>query len=897
MIRVPSFFLFLAVFLTGTVSLHAAGAVTGKQYAAGTGQTFSYFAGRLPHEVSVARSTGGSLTYGYSTDGAKDLTSATWPEVTSGVFTIPPATQGYGYDRAGRLRTIGDSSGNRTQAYQNGRLKATTWNSGLFAGNQLITDLDTSGRDCGFTLNRNGTTIHSATRVPDGVSGEISEVSSGGLTIVIKRNAARQITGFEWHPSDPTAPVVTQTWSRGSAGRILSARSSVVGSPSFDWINDQTKTLRISAASGARVWAGLAGGDLTEIPDFNLTGSFNLTLPSTQSSGWVPWHTLAMLPGEGEGTFGANAVYNPLASPDAKAEQSGAVWIPPVNETFAYDADGNRQSTALWDYGWDGRNTLVRARTKDYNTAPQGYDITCDYDAEGRRFKKFVTTYQNGSITAQDHITFLWDGWDMIYERHQQPSGLTTLERKYVWGPDLSGSHGGAGGAGGLLLIRETRGTQTADYYPLYDGGGHVIALADSNSNLVAEYAYGPFGEQIYARGPHAQSCPFRYATKYYDSEMGLYYFGRRYLDPITGQWLSREPLGEDESLHLYAYCHNDPVNKVDDRGLAEVAVNSDHSLTTFGLALVNIAKGDPQAARSLLLAAQVQAEVSGAGLDKLIGNGGGAAIGATTRGITDAVGRAFGDGRDEWLKVGNAAELGAGATWWSTELPDKDSVAADVFGMVSPALTTAAKRSAERAARHSSPEHYTAGEIALEASYIPPRFLVGVYNALSLARVTTGQEITFKGWKSGLGLNEVPTSHRYSEAALTLVPMLKLEGALAEGTILYRGLAEGENIVGGLVARAPGAGNGVIAHVAGQRASQWISSTKSLEIAQQRFGQFGIVAIDTSKVTMPIVDVSAGLPGLPNHFMLPRWARATQEVLIQDYVPEEAVWLISGPR
>ena len=575
MIRVPSFFLFLAVFLTGTVSLHAAGAVTGKQYAAGTGQTFSYFAGRLPHEVSVARSTGGSLTYGYSTDGAKDLTSAAWPEVVSGVFTIPPATQGYGYDRAGRLRTIGDSSGNRTQAYQNGRLKATTWNSGRFAGNQLITDLDTSGRDCGFTLNRNGTTIHSATRVPNGVSGEISEVSSGGLTIVIKRNAARQITGFEWHPTDPTAPVVTQTWSRSAAGRILTAGSSVVGSPSFDWINSQTKTLRISAASGARVWAGLAGGDLTEIPDFNLTGSSNLTLPSTQSSGWVPWHTLAMLPGEGEGTFGANAVYNPLASPDAKAEQFGAVWIPPVNETFAYDADGNRQSTALWDYGWDGRNKLVRARTKDYNisTTPQGYDVTCDYDAENRRCKKFVTTYQNGSIVSQDHITFLWDGWDMIYERHQQPSGLTTLERKYVWGPDLSGSHGGAGGAGGLLLIRETRGTQTKDYYPLYDGCGHVIALADSNGNLVAEYAYGPFGELIHAKGPMAQINPIRYATKYYDSELGLYYFGQRYLDPITNQWLSREPLGEGVSVNLYSYCHSDPINKVDMQGLEEVVV------------------------------------------------------------------------------------------------------------------------------------------------------------------------------------------------------------------------------------------------------------------------------------------------------------------------------------
>ena len=54
---------------------------------------------------------------------------------------------------------------------------------------------------------------------------------------------------------------------------------------------------------------------------------------------------------------------------------------------------------------------------------------------------------------------------------------------------------------------------------------------------------------------------------------------------------------------------------------------------------------------------------------------------------------------------------------------------------------------------------------------------------------------------------------------------------------------------------------------------------------------------IDTSKVTTPIVDVSSGLPGLPNSYTLPRWARATQEVLIQDRVPAEAVSRVFSPR
>ena len=262
-----------------------------------------------------------------------------------------------------------------------------------------------------------------------------------------------------------------------------------------------------------------------------------------------------------------------LPRPDAVADRYGAVWVPPKNESFAYDADGNRQSSSLWNYRWDGRNMLVEADTQNYATAPEGWHITFDYDSEGRRFRKNIThrTTNNGvAQMTQETVTFLWKGWDLVYERHTDPYGNFLYERKYVWGADLGGSPGSLGGAGGLLVMRETRGQTTTDYYPLYDGCGHVVALSDGNGNLVASYAYGPFGELISASGSMAATNPWCWATKYYDSETGLYYFGHRYYDPATGQWLNREPLGEDESLNLYAYCHNDPVNKVDVLGLAE---------------------------------------------------------------------------------------------------------------------------------------------------------------------------------------------------------------------------------------------------------------------------------------------------------------------------------------
>ena len=122
------------------------------------------------------------------------------------------------------------------------------------------------------------------------------------------------------------------------------------------------------------------------------------------------------------------------------------------------------------------------------------------------------------------------------------------------------------GGVGGLLSIRDESGV----YVPVYDGNGNVIALIDNGSGQqVASWTYGPFGESLGSTG-RADLCPMGFATHYTDEESGLVYFGHRYYAPETGRWLSHEPLGEMESWNLYAYCHNDPVNKIDILGLNE---------------------------------------------------------------------------------------------------------------------------------------------------------------------------------------------------------------------------------------------------------------------------------------------------------------------------------------
>ena len=60
---------------------------------------------------------------------------------------------------------------------------------------------------------------------------------------------------------------------------------------------------------------------------------------------------------------------------------------------------------------------------------------------------------------------------------------------------------------------------------------------------------------------------PFRFSTKYSDSETGLYYYGHRYYDTITGRWLNRDPIGERGGTNLYALVANRPTTAVDTDG------------------------------------------------------------------------------------------------------------------------------------------------------------------------------------------------------------------------------------------------------------------------------------------------------------------------------------------
>ncbi len=114
---------------------------------------------------------------------------------------------------------------------------------------------------------------------------------------------------------------------------------------------------------------------------------------------------------------------------------------------------------------------------------------------------------------------------------------------------------------------------QPNTYFYLKDHQNSVIALADEDGQIVETYTYDAWGRtRVFdAEGNELTASAFgnRFAWqgREIDWSTGLYYFRARYYDPITGRWLSNDPVGISGGLNQYVFCNNNPVNFTDPWG------------------------------------------------------------------------------------------------------------------------------------------------------------------------------------------------------------------------------------------------------------------------------------------------------------------------------------------
>jgi RHS repeat-associated protein/uncharacterized repeat protein (TIGR01451 family) len=210
---------------------------------------------------------------------------------------------------------------------------------------------------------------------------------------------------------------------------------------------------------------------------------------------------------------------------------------------FTYDADGNMNSqwngSQSWTYGYDDQNRLVSL------SGPQGM-FSFTYDSLGNRYSQSA----NGTVTS-----YLVD-----------PTGL----------PSVIGSFGAGGTAldhfaygVGLESISNSPGSFA--YYQ-FDGSSNTAAVTNASQNVLDSYAYLPFGEL--ASASESLSNPFRYGGQLgvSDDGDGLYYMRTRAYSPLTGRFISQDPLRlQYENSNAYTYAANNPVSLSDPTGLRTV--------------------------------------------------------------------------------------------------------------------------------------------------------------------------------------------------------------------------------------------------------------------------------------------------------------------------------------
>ena len=136
-------------------------------------------------------------------------------------------------------------------------------------------------------------------------------------------------------------------------------------------------------------------------------------------------------------------------------------------------------------------------------------------------------------------------------------------------------------------MLKELGEEETYYYHP--DHLGSVSVVSNHKGEPYERVEYLPFGEMwIEETDPATGYIPFRFTSKEYDEETGLYYYGARYYEPRLSRWMSADPAGFAlinpmdgdgkpragysviEAANWYSYVSNNPVKYVDPTGLLE---------------------------------------------------------------------------------------------------------------------------------------------------------------------------------------------------------------------------------------------------------------------------------------------------------------------------------------
>jgi RHS repeat-associated protein len=545
---------------------------------------FTYTA--LGQLASLTDAQAQTTSYTYNSRGNK-LTE-TYPDHTGG----SPGDSTYGivtfvYDNAGRVLRKQDQLGDTvTHTYDlAGRMTTRAYRTRVNSPSGTIADSDT------FTFDRasrmltavNGRYSNTVTMTYDPIGRKATEgltISGRTYTTTSEYNARGELTRLTY----PDGSISERTYHDTGALHVLRLDGSIISTRTYDDGRRLTGETLGNGVTETRTYStdnlltGISyGGTGTSIGNLSYTWDANKNKTSETIGGTM----------SGYGFTSAGTSYDDEDRLTGYARTSGTFtqsWnLTKVGDWTSVTTNGTAQNRThgptheLLTAGGQNVSTDVKGNITllPLNLTPQSSPLALIWDFDNK-----LRGADLGNNSSVD-VNFQYDalgrrvartgtGGSVVYVQHDQqtiadyPVGgvASTPTYRYVYASYIDEP-----------VVRKAAGTSGTIHYYHRNQQYSITAMTTSTGAVAERYAYTAYGQPTICNASgsvltsSAVGNRYTYTGREWDETLSLHHFRARWMSPMAGRFLSRDPIGLEGILDLYEYCHSSPFVFNDSNG------------------------------------------------------------------------------------------------------------------------------------------------------------------------------------------------------------------------------------------------------------------------------------------------------------------------------------------